>query len=80
VLSGWLSSTSIGFGKPASAGSSWTISSGTMSSGCFFTYTSLLPVIRLIACDSVSTALMAREYFIRVGPITPTAPVLPPPE
>ena len=39
-------------------------------------YPSLLPTIRLIACDSVSTALIAREYRIRVGPMTPTAPVM----
>jgi hypothetical protein len=31
--------------------------------------------IRLIAFERLSTALIAREYRIRVGPITPTAPV-----
>ena len=31
--------------------------------------------ILLIALESPSTALIAREYRIRVGPITPTAPV-----
>ena len=59
---------------PASTGSGL---SSTKSLGCLVNYPSLLPVIRLIACDSVSTALIAREYFIRVGPMTPTAP---PPE
>ena len=71
--------------KPASTGSEPASTealglSSTKSLGCLVNYPSLLPVIRLIACDSVSTALIAREYFIRVGPMTPTAPVLPPPE
>src|SRR5262245_45048504 len=39
-----------------------------------------LDAIRLMAFERLSTALMAREYRIRRGPITPTAPVPWPPE
>ena len=38
------------------------------------------PTMRLMALDRPSTALMAREYRMRVGPMTPTAPVPQPSE